>query len=46
MVINSKEVLEDLLANDEAAKNEWNATFKLKMILELLKLVVFYVVQA
>lgn len=30
MVINSKEVLEDLLANDEAAKNEWNATFKLK----------------
>ncbi|HIC8273816.1 TPA: undecaprenyl-phosphate galactose phosphotransferase WbaP, partial [Klebsiella michiganensis] len=30
MVINSKEVLENLLANDIAAKQEWDATFKLK----------------
>ncbi|QXC99039.1 undecaprenyl-phosphate galactose phosphotransferase WbaP [Klebsiella sp. PL-2018] len=30
MVINSKEVLENLLANDAAAKQEWDATFKLK----------------
>lgn len=30
MVINSKEVLENLLANDAAAKKEWDATFKLK----------------
>lgn len=30
MVINSKEVLEDLLSKDIEAKNEWDATFKLK----------------
>lgn len=30
MIINSKEVLDDLLKNDEAAKAEWNETFKLK----------------
>lgn len=30
MVINSKEVLEDLLTNDSEAKQEWDATFKLK----------------
>ncbi|MEA0095606.1 sugar transferase, partial [Escherichia coli] len=30
MVINSKEVLEDLLLNDASAKEEWEATFKLK----------------
>ncbi|EPJ5860206.1 undecaprenyl-phosphate galactose phosphotransferase WbaP [Raoultella ornithinolytica] len=30
MVINSKEVLEQLLANDLDAKREWDATFKLK----------------
>lgn len=30
MVINSKEVLENLLVNDAAAKQEWDATFKLK----------------
>ncbi|HCT8712899.1 TPA: undecaprenyl-phosphate galactose phosphotransferase WbaP [Raoultella ornithinolytica] len=30
MVINSKEVLESLLANDPEAKKEWDATFKLK----------------
>ncbi|HBT3065701.1 TPA: undecaprenyl-phosphate galactose phosphotransferase WbaP [Klebsiella aerogenes] len=30
MVINSKEVLENLLTNDLEAKKEWNATFKLK----------------
>ncbi len=38
MVINSKEVLENLLENDPEAKKEWDATFKLKMILELQKL--------
>lgn len=30
MVVNSKEVLEELLANDLEAKAEWDATFKLK----------------
>ena len=30
MVVNSKEVLENLLANDPVAKQEWDATFKLK----------------
>lgn len=30
MVINSKEVLENLLTNDSEAKQEWDATFKLK----------------
>lgn len=30
MVINSKEVLENLLENDPEAKKEWDATFKLK----------------
>jgi undecaprenyl-phosphate galactose phosphotransferase len=30
MVINSKEVLADLLEQDPAAKEEWDATFKLK----------------
>lgn len=30
MVINSKEVLEDLLNKDVAARKEWDATFKLK----------------
>lgn len=30
MVINSKEVLADLLENDPIAKDEWDATFKLK----------------
>ncbi|MEX9823097.1 undecaprenyl-phosphate galactose phosphotransferase WbaP [Raoultella planticola] len=30
MVVNSKEVLEELLANDPCAKREWDATFKLK----------------
>lgn len=30
MVVNSKEVLEKLLANDSNAKAEWEATFKLK----------------
>lgn len=30
MVINSKEVLSELLENDPVAKEEWNATFKLK----------------
>ncbi|WP_154955368.1 undecaprenyl-phosphate galactose phosphotransferase WbaP [Klebsiella grimontii] len=30
MVINSKEVLEELLNNDPLAKEEWDATFKLK----------------
>ncbi|EMD1843445.1 undecaprenyl-phosphate galactose phosphotransferase WbaP [Raoultella planticola] len=30
MVINSKEVLEELLNNDPVAKEEWDATFKLK----------------
>lgn len=30
MIINSKEVLDELLKNDENAKEEWNATFKLK----------------
>lgn len=32
MVTNSKEVLEDLLSKDIQAKQEWEATFKLKMI--------------
>nr|BAT24046.1 undecaprenolphosphate hexose-1-P transferase [Klebsiella sp. 3534/51] len=30
MVINSKEVLDELLKNDEEARKEWEATFKLK----------------
>ena len=30
MVINSKEVLDELLANNSDAKDEWDATFKLK----------------
>lgn len=30
MVINSKEVLEELLNNDVAARVEWDSTFKLK----------------
>ncbi|HHN5947664.1 TPA: sugar transferase, partial [Klebsiella pneumoniae] len=30
MVINSKEVLEDLLINDNEAREEWEKTFKLK----------------
>ena len=30
MVINSKEVLEELLNNDVEAKQEWDLTFKLK----------------
>ncbi|HDU4731129.1 TPA: sugar transferase [Klebsiella pneumoniae] len=30
MVINSKEVLDELLASDAEAKREWDATFKLK----------------
>ncbi|AYZ19793.1 MULTISPECIES: undecaprenyl-phosphate galactose phosphotransferase WbaP [Klebsiella] len=30
MVINSKEVLDELLATDKEAKQEWDATFKLK----------------
>ncbi|MFY0142790.1 undecaprenyl-phosphate galactose phosphotransferase WbaP [Klebsiella oxytoca] len=30
MVINSKEVLDDLLSKDPVAKEEWDATFKLK----------------
>ncbi|EJD6309416.1 MULTISPECIES: undecaprenyl-phosphate galactose phosphotransferase WbaP [Raoultella] len=30
MVINSKEVLEELLSHDAEAKKEWDATFKLK----------------
>ena len=30
MVINSKEVLEELLNNDINAREEWNLTFKLK----------------
>lgn len=30
MVINSKEVLENLLSNDYGARQEWDATFKLK----------------
>lgn len=30
MVINSKEVLEELLISDPEARQEWNATFKLK----------------
>ncbi|QXN62367.1 undecaprenyl-phosphate galactose phosphotransferase WbaP [Serratia fonticola] len=30
MVLNSREVLEDLLANSEEARNEWNKDFKLK----------------
>ncbi|MFW8395540.1 sugar transferase, partial [Klebsiella pneumoniae] len=30
MVINSKEVLEEVLANDPEAKAEWDETFKLK----------------
>ncbi|HFP9383172.1 TPA: undecaprenyl-phosphate galactose phosphotransferase WbaP [Raoultella planticola] len=30
MVINSKEVLEELLASNEEARKEWEATFKLK----------------
>ncbi|EOF4702627.1 undecaprenyl-phosphate galactose phosphotransferase WbaP [Klebsiella oxytoca] len=30
MVINSKEVLAELLASDSGARTEWNATFKLK----------------
>lgn len=30
MVINSKEVLDELLANDVDAREEWDATFKLK----------------
>lgn len=46
MVINSKEVLEEVLANDPEAKAEWDETFKLKMILALLKLVSSYVVPA
>jgi undecaprenyl-phosphate galactose phosphotransferase len=31
MVLNSKEVLEDLLSNSEEARNEWNRDFKLKL---------------
>ncbi len=30
MVVNSKEVLEQLLNTDPAARKEWDATFKLK----------------
>ncbi|HBX9503913.1 TPA: UDP-phosphate galactose phosphotransferase, partial [Klebsiella pneumoniae] len=30
MIINSKEVLEELLAKDEDARREWESTFKLK----------------
>lgn len=30
MVVNSKEVLENLLSTDSQAREEWNATFKLK----------------
>lgn len=37
MVMNSQEVLDDLLRTDPAAKAEWDKDFKLKTILELLK---------
>ncbi|RVT22944.1 sugar transferase, partial [Escherichia coli] len=30
MVVNSKEILDELLKNDPKAKEEWDATFKLK----------------
>jgi undecaprenyl-phosphate galactose phosphotransferase len=43
MVVNSKEVLEHVLATDIEAKKEWDATFKLKKTHELLKLVIFFV---
>nr|AIA93501.1 Bac_transf [uncultured Halanaerobium sp.] len=41
MVINSKEVLEDLLAKDSEAKQEWEATFKLKNDPRITKIGVF-----
>lgn len=41
MVINSKEVLEHLLNNDAAAKEEWDKTFKLKNDPRITKLDIF-----
>lgn len=32
MCVNSQEVLEEILASDPAAKEEWDRDFKLKMI--------------
>lgn len=45
MIINSKEVLEELLAKDEDARREWESTFKLKNDPRITKLVHFFVEQ-
>ena len=39
MVINSKEVLDNLLDSDQEARKEWEATFKLKNDPRITKLV-------
>lgn len=41
MVINSKEVLEELLATDQDARAEWDATFKLKNDPRITKIGIF-----
>ena len=41
MASNSQELLQNLLASDPIAYEEWHSTYKLKMILVLQKLGIF-----